>query len=47
MSQEGFTKYDSPDSMVTELVARQHNFSRREGATFGYPANIPQSRPGY
>src|SRR5262249_24957435 len=46
-SQEGFTKYDSPDAMVTELVARQHNFSRREGATFGYPANIErQPRPG-
>lgn len=46
MSQEGFTKYDSPDAMVTELVARQHNFSRREGASFGYPANIQQPRPG-
>jgi hypothetical protein len=46
MSQEGYTKYESPDAMVTELVARQHNFSRKEGATFGYPANIPQSRPG-
>jgi len=46
MSQEGFTKYDSPDAMVTELVARQHNFSRKEGATFGYPANIERSRVG-
>jgi len=47
MSQEGFTKYDSPDAMVTELVARQHNFSRKEGASFGYPANIErQPRPG-
>jgi len=47
MSQQGFTKYDSPDAMVTELVARQHNLSRKEGSTFGYPANIErQSRPG-
>jgi hypothetical protein len=46
MSQEGFTKYDSPDAMVTELVARQHNFSRKEGATFGSPSYVPQSRPG-
>jgi hypothetical protein len=46
MSQEGFTKYDSPDAMVTELVARQHNFSRREGTSFGYPSNIQQPRPG-
>jgi len=47
MSQEGFTKYESPDAMVTELVARQHNFSRKEGSTFGYPASIErQSRPG-
>ena len=45
-SQEGFTKYESPDAMVTELVARQHNFSRREGASFGYPANIERSRVG-
>ena len=40
MSQEGFTKYDSPDAMVTELVRRQHSISRKEGSTFGYPANI-------
>jgi hypothetical protein len=44
MSQEGFTKYESPDSMVTELVARQHNFSRKEGAGFGYPNTIEQNR---
>jgi hypothetical protein len=47
ISQEGFTKYESPDAMVSELVARQHNFSRKEGASFGYPANIErQPRPG-
>lgn len=47
MSQEGFTKYESPDAMVTELVAREHNLRRREGETFGYPANIErQPRPG-
>lgn len=46
MSQEGFTKYESPDAMVTELVAREHNFSRKEGSTFGEPTYIPQSRPG-
>jgi hypothetical protein len=44
MSQEGFTKYESPEAMVTELVARQHNFSRKEGATFGYPNTIEQNR---
>lgn len=31
MSSEGFTKYDSPDAMVTELVARQHNLRKKEG----------------
>jgi hypothetical protein len=46
MSQDGFTKYESPDAMVTELVARQHNFSRRQDASFGYPANIERSRVG-
>jgi hypothetical protein len=46
MSQEGFTKYESPDAMVTELVARQHNFSRKDSGTFGYPANIERSRVG-
>jgi len=46
MSQEGFTKYESPDAMVTELVARQHNFSRSGGATYGNPANIERSRVG-
>jgi hypothetical protein len=46
MSQEGFTKYESPDAMVTELVARQHNFSRKDSSTFGYPANIERSRVG-
>jgi len=45
-SQEGLTKYESPDAMVTELVARQHNFSRKESSTFGYPANSEQSRVG-
>jgi hypothetical protein len=45
-SQEGFTKYESPDAMVTELVARQHNFSRRESSTYGYPANLERSRVG-
>jgi hypothetical protein len=44
MSQDGFTKYESPDAMVTELVARQHNFSRKDGATFGYPNTIEQNR---
>jgi hypothetical protein len=43
-SQEGFTKYESPDAMVMELVARQHNFSRKSGATFGYPDTIEQNR---
>ena len=47
MSQEGFTKYDSPDAMVTELAAREHNLRRREGESFDYPANIErQPRPG-
>jgi hypothetical protein len=46
MSQEGFTKYDSPDAMVTELVARQHSISRKEGSTYGYPENIERSRVG-
>jgi hypothetical protein len=45
-SQEGFTKYDSPDAMVTELVARQHSISRKEGSTYGYPENIERSRVG-
>ena len=43
-SQEGFTKYESPDAMVTELVARQHNFRRKEGVGFGYPNTIEQNR---
>ena len=46
MSQEGFTKYDSPDAMVTELVARKHSISRKEGSTYGYPENIERSRVG-
>jgi hypothetical protein len=47
MTSEGFTKYESPDAMVAELVARQHNLSRKPDATFGYPANVErQSRPG-
>lgn len=44
MSQEGFTRYESPDAMVTELVARQHNLSRKEGSTFSYPDTIEQNR---
>ncbi len=44
MSQEGFTKYDSPDAMVTELIARQHNLNRREGQSFGSPDRIEQNR---
>jgi len=44
MSQQGFTKYQSPDAMVMELVARQHSFSRKEGATFGYPDTLEQNR---
>jgi hypothetical protein len=43
MAHEGFTKYDSPDAMVTELVARQHNL-HKEGQTFSYPDNIEQNR---
>jgi hypothetical protein len=43
MSQEGFTKYDSPDAMVSELIARQHNL-RREGQAFGSPDIIEQNR---
>ena len=48
MPQEGFTKYDSLDAMVTELMARQHNLRRSGGETFGYPINIEghQPRPG-
>jgi len=46
MSQEGFTQYDSPDAMVTELVARQHSISRKEGSTYGYPESIERSRVG-
>jgi hypothetical protein len=44
MSQEGFTRYESPDSMITELMARQHNLNRKEGQTFGYPDIIEQNR---
>ncbi len=28
----GFTKYDSPEMMVTELIMRQHNLTRRPAA---------------
>lgn len=44
MSQEGFTKYESPDAMVTELIARQHNFNRKEGQALSYPDTIEQNR---
>jgi hypothetical protein len=44
MSQEGFTRYDSPEAMVSELIARQHNFSRKEGETFGSQDRIEQNR---
>lgn len=44
MSQEGFTRYESPDSMITELMARQHNLNRKDGQSFGYPDTIEQNR---
>jgi hypothetical protein len=43
MPNEGFTKYESLDAMVTELVAREHNL-HKEGQTFGYPDTIEQNR---
>jgi hypothetical protein len=47
MSSEGYTKYESADAMVTELVAREHNLTRRSDTSFGYPANFERtSRPG-
>jgi len=45
MSSEGFTKYESPEAMVTELVARQHNLSRRSEAASEYPANLQHQPP--
>jgi hypothetical protein len=44
MSQEGFTRYESPDAMVTEIIARQHNLNRKEGQAFSYPDMIEQNR---
>jgi len=47
MSAEGFTKYESPDAMVTELVSRQQNLRRKSDTSFGSPELMDhQSRPG-